>query len=125
MGDSTLFPTPLDLSQSPSSKDMNIPPPPPFRLPADRKRITQEPDELGDWTPKFPDMMGHQQFGGGEVPKSFTWLSNPKEWQEELSNAELEREAAANGAAGEKADLPALISAALLPALPPGPPEDR
>jgi hypothetical protein len=99
---------------------MAIPPPPPFRLPADRARITQEPDELGDWTPKFPDMMGQHQFGGGEVPKDFAWPSNPKEWQEELSNTELEREAQANNASGAKADLPALVPAALLPALPPG-----
>ena len=103
---------------------MTIPPTPPFRLPADRARITQEPDELGDWTPKFPDMMGHHQFGGGEVPNAFAWPSNPKEWQEELSNTELQREAEANGAPGAEADLPALVPAALLPALPPGSPKD-
>ncbi len=103
---------------------MTIPPPPPFRLPADRKRITQEPDELGAWTPKFPDMMGHHQYGGGEVPEAFVWPSNPKEWQEELSNPELVREAAANGAAGDKSDLPALIPASQLPALPPGSTKD-
>jgi hypothetical protein len=103
---------------------MTIPPPPPFRLPADRTRITQEPDELGTWTPKFPDMMGHHQYGGGEVPESFVWTSNPKEWQEELSNTELAKEAAANGAAGDKADLPPLIPASQLPALPPGPLKD-
>jgi hypothetical protein len=93
-------------------------------VPADRARVTQEPDELGDWTPKFPDMMGQHQFGGGEVPRDFTWPSNPKEWQEELSNAELQREAAAHGALGAAGDLPALIPASALPALPPGPAKD-
>jgi hypothetical protein len=95
-----------------------------FLLPANRTRITQEPDELGDWTPKFPDMLGHHQFGGGHVPVSFVWPSNPKEWQEELSNEELAREAAANNAAGTANDLPALIPASLLPALPPGSSKD-
>jgi hypothetical protein len=104
---------------------MNIPPPPPFRLPANRARVTQEPDELGEWTPKFPDMMGHHQFGGGIVPEAFVWPSNPKEWQEELSNNELDREAALSGALGVAGDVPALVPASLLPALPPGPPEDR
>jgi hypothetical protein len=103
---------------------MDIPPAPPFRLPANRARITAEPDELGDWTPQFPDMMGERQFGGGEVPEAFTWPSNPKEWQEELSNTELAREAQANGALGPAGDLPALIPAALLPALPPGSQDD-
>jgi hypothetical protein len=99
---------------------MDIPPAPPFRLPADRARITREPDELGDWTPQFPDMLGHQQFGGGAVPKDFTWPSNPKEWQEELSNTELRQEAEANGALGAAGDVPALVPASLTPALPPG-----
>jgi hypothetical protein len=99
---------------------MDIPPAPPFRLPADRARITREPDELGKWTPKFPEMLGHHQFGGGEVAKDFGWPSNPKEWQEELSNAELSREAEANGALGAAGELPALVPAAVTPALPPG-----
>jgi hypothetical protein len=99
---------------------MDIPPAPPFRLPADRARITREPDELGKWTPQFPDMLGHHQFGGGEVPKDFVWPSNPKEWQEELSNAELSREAEVNGALGTAGELPALAPAAVTPALPPG-----
>jgi hypothetical protein len=98
---------------------MDIPPAPPFRLPAERARITREPDESGKWTPKFPDMLGEAQFGGGEVPKEFTWPSNPKEWQEELSNDELRREAQANGAIGAAGELPALPAAAV-PQLPPG-----
>jgi hypothetical protein len=104
---------------------MDIPPAPPFRLPANRTRITHEPDELGTWTPKFPDMLGHRQFGGGEVPKDFTWPSNPKEWQEELSEAALRREAAAHGALGPAGELPALPSAAAWPGLPPGEPSGR
>ena len=99
---------------------MDIPPAPPFRLPANRARVTQEPDELGKWTAKFPDMMGHHQFGGGEVASTFVWPSNPKEWQEELSNTELTREAEANGAPGALSDVPALVPSSLLPALPPG-----
>jgi hypothetical protein len=98
---------------------MEIPPAPPFRLPAERARITRETDEQGKWTPQFPDMLGHQQFGGGEVPKDFVWPSNPKEWQEELSNGELVREAEANGALGAGGELPALPAAAV-PQLPPG-----
>lgn len=99
---------------------MDIPKAPPFRLPANRARITREPDELGQWTPQFPDMLGHQQFGGGHVPDGFTWPSNPKEWQEELSNEELRREAKANGALGPPGDLPVLGPASITPALPPG-----
>ncbi len=103
---------------------MAIPPAPPFRLQADRTRVTHEPDEEGKWTPLFPDMLGHRQFGGGAVPEAFDWPSNPKEWQEELSNAELRREAEANGAAAAKSELPALIPASLPPALPAGKPQD-
>jgi hypothetical protein len=99
---------------------MDIPPAPPFRLPSDRARVTREPDELGHWTPQFPDMLGHRQFGGGEVPKDFTWPSNPKEWQEELSNVELRREAELNGALGAAGEVPALVPASVLSALPPG-----
>ncbi len=99
---------------------MNVPPAPPFRLPTDRARITRESDELGDWTPQFPDTLGSRQFGGGAVPPDFAWPSNPKEWQEELSNVELRREAETNGALGAGGDMPALPPAALTPALPPG-----
>jgi hypothetical protein len=101
---------------------MNIPPPPPFRLPGNRTRITHEPDELGTWTPRFPDMLGHRQFGGGTVAGDFTWPSNPKEWQEELSDAEFRREAAARGALGPPGELPALGAGAFRPGLPPGEP---
>lgn len=103
---------------------MAIPPAPPFRLNADRTRVTGESDEDGTWTPQFPDMLGSRQFGGGVVPEGFSWRSNPKEWQEELSNAELVREAAAHDALAAKGELPAPIAASLPPALPPGPPKD-
>ena len=101
---------------------MDIPPAPPFRLPSDRTRVTHEPDELGKWTPLFPDMLGHRQFGGGAVPADYTWPSNPKEWQEELSNSELHREAEAHRALGPAGDLPAAIPASVLPALASGEP---
>jgi len=97
---------------------MALPPTPPFRLPADRGHITQEPDEEGKWTPLFPDMLGHRQFGGGTVGEAFRWPSNPKEWQEELSNTELRQEAEAYGALGAKGELPAPIPASVPPALP-------
>ncbi len=99
---------------------MDIPPAPPFRLPSDRTRVTHEPDELGKWTPLFPDVMGPHQFGGGDVPKDFDWPSNPKEWQEELSNSELRREAEAHGALGPPGELPTLAPASVLQALPAG-----
>jgi len=102
---------------------MALPPTPPFRVPKDRSRITQEPDEEGKWTPLFPDMLGHRQFGGGAVSEHFSWPSNPKEWQEELSNTELRREAEANGALGAAGELPALIPASIPPALPAGRPK--
>ncbi|HMK73650.1 MAG TPA: hypothetical protein VK454_09955 [Myxococcaceae bacterium] len=102
---------------------MNIPPPPPFRAPANRSRITHEPDELGKWTPLFPDMLGHRQYGGGSVPEPYHWPSNPKEWQEELSNVELRREAEANAALGPGGELPTLGSGPVHPfLLPPGEP---
>ena len=67
-------------------------------------------------------MLGHAQFGGGAVPPAFSWPSNPKEWQEELSNSELEREAEVNGALGAAGELPTPLPASLPPAaLPPGP----
>jgi hypothetical protein len=103
---------------------MEIPPAPPFCLPVNRSRITREPDELGKWTAQFPDMMGSRQYGGGSVPEGYPWPSNPKEWQEELSNTELVREARVNGALGAAGELPAPIPAAVA-ALPSGGPPER
>jgi hypothetical protein len=104
---------------------MDLPPAPAFRLPQNRTRITREPDELGKWTPLFPDMLGHRQFGGGAVGPDFVWPSNPKEWQEELSSTELRREAAAGGALGAAGELPALGAATARPRLPAGEPASR
>jgi hypothetical protein len=104
---------------------MEIPPAPAFRLPQNRTHITHEPDELGKWTPQFPEMLGHRQFGGGAVSPDFTWPSNPKEWQEELSDTELRREAAARGALGPAGELPAPGAPTVRPGLPPGEPARR
>jgi hypothetical protein len=65
----------------------------PFVPRRNRTLVTKEPDTGGQWTPLFPDMMGYAQEGGGAVPADFTWPTNPKQRQEELSNAELRREA--------------------------------
>jgi hypothetical protein len=76
-----------------------------------RSRVTKEPDTDGHWTREFPDMIGYGQQGGGVVPPDFHWRSNPKQWQEELTDAELREEAKAHHALPE----------AILPfALPPG-----
>lgn len=54
-----------------------------------RSRVTKEPDTGGQWTELFPDMIGYHQQGGGAVPADFHWRSNPKQFQEELTDAEL------------------------------------
>jgi hypothetical protein len=61
----------------------------PFVPRKQRSRVTKEPDAAGHWTPLFPDMIGYEQQGGGAVPTDFHWRSNPKQWQEELTDAEL------------------------------------
>ena len=76
-----------------------------------RPLVTKEPDVAGRWTTLFPDMIGYGQQGGGAVPTDFRWPTNPKQWQEELTDAELRAEAKAHHALPE-ATLPA--------ALPPG-----
>ena len=83
----------------------------PFVPRKQRSRVTKEPDAAGKWTPLFPDMIGYGQQGSGAVPADFHWRSNPKQWQEELTDAELRAEAKAHHALPE-AVLPA--------ALPPG-----
>jgi hypothetical protein len=83
----------------------------PFVPRKQRSRVTKEPDAAGKWTPLFPDMIGYGQQGSGAVPADFHWRSNPKQWQEELTDAELREEAKAHHALPE-AVLPA--------ALPPG-----
>jgi hypothetical protein len=86
----------------------------PFIPRRNRPPITKEPDAAGRWTPVFPDMIGYEQLGGGAVPGDFTWHSNPKQWQEEMTDDGLRAEARAHHAL-EEAVLPA--------ALPPGPKE--
>ncbi len=76
-----------------------------------RSLVTHEPDAAGRWTPLFPDMIGYGQQGGGSVPVDFTWRSNPKQNQEEMTDAELRAKAEARHALPE-ATVPA--------ALPPG-----
>lgn len=94
----------------------------PFVPRKQRSQVTREPDVAGHWTPLFPDMIGYGQQGAGAVPADFHWPSNPKQWQEELTDAELRREAEAHHALRE-AELPqALPEAVLPPALPSGEP---
>ena len=80
---------------------MSITPFYPFIPRKQRSLVTREPDAAGHWTPLFPDMIGYGQQGGGAVPPDFHWRSNPKQWQEELSNTELRREAEAHHALPE------------------------
>jgi hypothetical protein len=73
----------------------------PFVPRKQRSLVTKEPDTDGHWTHLFPDMIGYEQQGGGAVPADFHWRSNPKQWQEELSDAELRKDAKANHALPE------------------------
>ena len=83
----------------------------PFVPRRQRPQVTKEPDAAGRWTHEFPDMIGYGQQGGGAVPPDFRWRTNPKQWQEELTDAELRADAKAHHALPE----------AVLPlALPPG-----
>lgn len=56
----------------------------PFVLP-NRQSVTSEPDPGGRWTPQFPDMIGYKSQGGGKVPADYSWNTNPKQWQEEMT----------------------------------------
>jgi hypothetical protein len=77
-----------------------------------RQLVTHEPDTHGQWSPLFPDMIGYRQEGGGAVPSEYTWPSNPKQVQEELTDSGLRKEAKEFGALAESEEQPAL---------PPGP----
>jgi hypothetical protein len=66
-----------------------------------RSLVTREPDTDGQWTPLFPEMIGYEQQGGGAVPADFHWRSNPKQWQEELTDQELRADAKAHHALPE------------------------
>ena len=73
----------------------------PFVPRKQRAHVTREPDAGGRWTPLFPDMIGYGQEGGGAVPADFQWRSNPKQWQEELTDEELRQAAKAHRALPE------------------------
>ena len=80
----------------------------PFVPRKERSHVTREPDAAGRWTNQFPDMIGYGQQGGGAVPADFHWRSNPKQHQEELTDAELREEAKAHHALHEATVPPAL-----------------
>ena len=73
----------------------------PVRPPEERSRVTKEPDTAGRWTSAFPDQIGYGQQGGGAVPADFHWRTNPKQFQEELTDAELRKDAKAHHALPE------------------------
>lgn len=65
---------------------------PPFVMRKNRSAITREPDLEGKWTTQFPDMLGYQNQGGGQVPADLEWRTSPKQWQEELTETELRQQ---------------------------------
>jgi hypothetical protein len=73
----------------------------PFVPRKQRAQVTKEPDAAGHWVPLFPDQIGYGQQGGGAVPADFHWRSNPKQWQEELTDQGLRAEAKAHQALPE------------------------
>lgn len=54
-----------------------------------REVITRESDPAGRWSSKFPDMVGYKSQGGGFVPDDYTWNTNPKQFQEEMTPERL------------------------------------
>ena len=64
-------------------------PPSPFVPRLNRSLVTGEPDTGGRWGPLYPEMMGFANQGGGALPADFTWASNPKQTQEELTEVKL------------------------------------
>jgi len=62
---------------------------PPFVMRKNRTAITHEPDLAGQWTTQFPDVLGFQNQGGGDLPPDLAWGASPKQWQEELTETEL------------------------------------
>jgi hypothetical protein len=64
----------------------DYPEPPPFTLPS-RESVTHEPPQVGsECLPEHNDVewIGFANQGGGEVPESHRWTSNPKELQDSL-----------------------------------------
>ena len=62
-----------------------------FVLPKDRSSVTREPEIKSSWTPLFPEMTGFANQGPAKLSPEFTWPTNPKQWQEELTDAKLRR----------------------------------
>jgi hypothetical protein len=83
----------------------------PFVLPPHRELVTHEPDPGGRWSDQFPDMIGYKSQGNGKIPADFTWTTNPKQWQEELTS---------EGLARRYQQIRVLPAASLKPALPEG-----
>jgi len=66
----------------------SYPEPPPFTLP-DRDEVTREAPQVGDnAVPENNDRewIGFGNMGGGYVPESHTWTSNPKQVQDDLGS---------------------------------------
>ncbi len=57
-----------------------------------REVVTREPDPGGRWSTKFPDMIGYKSQGGGKVPDDYSWDTNPKQFQEEMTPETLAAE---------------------------------
>jgi hypothetical protein len=74
---------------------------PPFVMRKNRAEITNEPDPGGTWSTKFPEMLGYNSQGGGQVSADVSWPTSPKQWQEELTEEELRQELAPALPAGD------------------------
>ena len=85
-----------------------------------REAVTRESDPAGRWSHKFPDMIGYHSQGGGKVPEDYTWGTNPKQFQEEMTPETL-------AADFQLRVIPRLQAAPTTPALPEGvkPPEHK
>lgn len=62
-----------------------------FVLPRDRTSVTREREVRSAWASDFPEMTGFGNQGPVEVPEAFVWRTNPKQWQEELTDEKLRR----------------------------------
>ncbi len=73
---------------------MSDAPPSNYTPRSNRQAITQEPDTNATWTPLYPEMLGAKNQGHVKLAEDFTWNSNPKQYQEELTETQLRRELA-------------------------------
>jgi hypothetical protein len=67
----------------------DYPEPPPFVVPLDREGITLEPPQLGgECAPHHNDReyLDYRNTGGGYVPPTHHWTSNPKSDQDDLGS---------------------------------------